>query len=74
MIAAVLILCIIALAAFLVVVAGIHLTEHHESLDDPARDGMAAAFARRVLGVRPRRCLGHGRREQAASCGERVRA
>ena len=38
-------------AAFLVLVFGIRGTERHHGLRNPCGDGLAGAFARRVLGV-----------------------
>ena len=72
MIVAVLTLSFIALAAFMRVVIGIQLTEHHKSLADPTRDGPAAAFARRVLRARACQVPNYGRPERA-SHRERVR-
>jgi len=40
-----------ALAAFLILVAGIHITDWSHGLCDPGGDSRAEAFARRVLGV-----------------------
>lgn len=51
MIIAGLIISGVALAAFLVLVAGIHTTDRSHGLCDPDGDRRAEAFARRVLGV-----------------------
>jgi hypothetical protein len=40
-----------ALAAFLILVAGIRCTDRNRGLRDPSGDGRTEAFARRVLGV-----------------------
>jgi hypothetical protein len=49
----------VALAAFLILVAGIRCTDRNRGLRDPGGDGRAEAFARRVIGVYVRQPDGH---------------
>ena len=53
----------LALVAFTLVVAGVHVTERRKSLDDPCRDGLAARLARRVIGVSTCQMASHGDRD-----------
>jgi hypothetical protein len=69
-----LILAVIAVIAFVVVVAGVQATERRQSLHDPSRDGWAARFARWVLGARACQLPPTNDREHSSAQRERVRA
>jgi hypothetical protein len=56
------------LAAFVVLVAGIRGTDRRFGLGDPTSDGLAAAFARRVLGVYVRQTTDHDLAEDQDDC------
>lgn len=65
---------ILAVIAFVVLVAGVQATERRQSLHDPSRDGRAARFARWVLGVHACQFPPAGDREHSGARRERVRA
>jgi hypothetical protein len=56
-------------AGFLVLIIGIRGTERHRGLRNPYGDGLAGAFARRVLGVYVRQIEDHGQ-DHEDCCGQ----
>lgn len=65
---------ILAVIAFVVLVAGVQATERRQSLHDPSRDGWVARFARWVLGVQACQSPPAGDRERSSAQREQVRA
>jgi hypothetical protein len=62
-----------ALAAFLILVGGIHATDRSRGLRDPGGDGRAEAFARRVLGVYVRQPTGRDHSHDQTNCHGQMR-
>jgi hypothetical protein len=63
----------LVLAAFLILVAGIHRTDRSRGLCDPSGDSRAETFARRVIGVYVRQPTGRDHSHDQADHHEQAR-
>jgi hypothetical protein len=68
-----LIILALTLITFLALVAGVRYTDRRKSLRDGSAGGVAAALARKVLGVYVRQPEDRGCRETETNCDCRVR-